>query len=101
MSHFEERNHDNTVFVGDLDQSVDEALLWELFIQAGPVGTFFPGPALHAPLSSEILCCCSFTPLSWSLTCFKTCFYLNSERVHSQRQADEGAQSIRFCRVPI
>jgi len=39
MSHAEERNHDNTVFVGDLDQSVDEALLWELFIQVGPVGT--------------------------------------------------------------
>lgn len=41
MSHVEERNHDNTVFVGSLDQSVDEALLWELMIQVGPVGTFF------------------------------------------------------------
>lgn len=40
MSHVEERNHENTVYVGDLDQSVDEALLWELFIQVGPVGTF-------------------------------------------------------------
>lgn len=43
MSHVEERNHENTIFVGDLDQSVDEALLWELMIQVGPVGTIsFP-----------------------------------------------------------
>ena len=39
MSHVEERNHENTVFVGDMEQSVDEALLWELMIQVGPVGT--------------------------------------------------------------
>jgi splicing factor 3B subunit 4 len=37
MSHVEERNHENTVFVGDMEQSVDEALLWELMIQVGPV----------------------------------------------------------------
>lgn len=50
MSHVEERNHDNTVFVGSLDQSVDEALLWELMIQVGPVGAF----------TNRLHCECSF-----------------------------------------
>lgn len=40
MSHIEERNHENTVFVGELDSNVDEALLWELMVQVGPVGAF-------------------------------------------------------------
>ncbi len=41
MSHptfVQERNQDATVYVGDLDQQVSEALLWELMLQAGPVG---------------------------------------------------------------
>jgi len=33
----ETRNQDATVYVGDLDQQVTEALLWELCLQAGPV----------------------------------------------------------------
>ncbi|XP_033107666.1 splicing factor 3B subunit 4-like [Anneissia japonica] len=32
-----ERNQDATVYVGGLDEKVTEALLWELFLQAGPV----------------------------------------------------------------
>eukprot|EP01118_Nematostelium_gracile_P017773 TRINITY_DN7701_c0_g1_i1.p1 TRINITY_DN7701_c0_g1~~TRINITY_DN7701_c0_g1_i1.p1 ORF type:complete len:253 (+),score=83.17 TRINITY_DN7701_c0_g1_i1:61-819(+) len=32
-----ERNQDATLYVGDLDASVDEGLLWELMLQAGPV----------------------------------------------------------------
>lgn len=56
MSHVEERNHENTIFVGDLDQSVDEALLWELMIQVGPVGTIsFPDP-----LNLSFLCMDNF-----------------------------------------
>jgi splicing factor 3B subunit 4 len=35
----EERNQDATVFVGELDSRVTEALLWELMLQSGPVGT--------------------------------------------------------------
>lgn len=31
------RNADNTVFVGELDPQVDEEVLWELFLQVGPV----------------------------------------------------------------
>ena len=38
MSHIEERNAEATIFVGDLDRRVDENLLWELMLQAGPVG---------------------------------------------------------------
>ena len=29
---------DATVYVGSLDDKVSEAILWELFLQAGPVG---------------------------------------------------------------
>jgi len=29
---------DATIYVGGLDEKVTEALLWELFLQAGPVG---------------------------------------------------------------
>jgi len=32
-----ERNQDATIYVGGLDEKVNESLLWELFVQAGPV----------------------------------------------------------------
>ncbi|XP_010531020.1 PREDICTED: splicing factor 3B subunit 4-like [Tarenaya hassleriana] len=35
--HSAERNQDATVYVGNLDPQVSEELLWELFVQAGPV----------------------------------------------------------------
>ena len=34
----ESRNQDATLYVGDLDLKVSEGLLWELFLQAGPIG---------------------------------------------------------------
>jgi hypothetical protein len=33
-------NSDATIYVGGLDEKVSETLLWELFLQAGPVGKF-------------------------------------------------------------
>jgi len=36
-THVIERNQDATCYVGDLDQQVTEPMLWELFVQAGPV----------------------------------------------------------------
>ena len=33
----EQRNQDATVYVGGLDEQVTESLLWELFLQCGPV----------------------------------------------------------------
>jgi len=36
-THVQERNQDATIYVGDLDQQVSEALLWEIMLQAGPV----------------------------------------------------------------
>lgn len=39
-THVQERNQDATLYVGDIDAQVDEALLWELMLQAGPVGKF-------------------------------------------------------------
>ncbi|KAI2796529.1 Splicing factor 3B subunit 4 [Blomia tropicalis] len=32
-----ERNQDATIYVGGLDEKVNEGILWELFVQAGPV----------------------------------------------------------------
>ena len=34
-----ERNQDATVYVGNLDAKVDEEILWELFVQCGPIAT--------------------------------------------------------------
>lgn len=39
--HSAERNQDATAYVGNLDPQVTEELLWELFVQAGPVGMGF------------------------------------------------------------
>lgn len=39
--HSAERNQDATAYVGNLDPQVTEELLWELFVQAGPVGMDF------------------------------------------------------------
>eukprot|EP00760_Papus_ankaliazontas_P018844 PhM_4_TR1770/c0_g1_i1/m.38944/K12831/SF3B4, SAP49; splicing factor 3B subunit 4 len=36
-----ERNAEATVYVGNIDTLVDEELLWELFLQAGPVASVF------------------------------------------------------------
>lgn len=32
-----DRNQDATIYVGGLDDKVTESILWELFVQAGPV----------------------------------------------------------------
>jgi len=34
----EERNQEATVYIGNLDERCTEALIWELMLQAGPVG---------------------------------------------------------------
>ena len=39
----EQRNQDATLWCGNLDDRVDEELLWELMLQAGPV------VSLHMP----------------------------------------------------
>ena len=35
--HVPERNQDATIYVGTLTANVSEELLWELFLQSGPV----------------------------------------------------------------
>jgi len=40
MASAQDRNRDATVYVGNLDDRATDALIWELFLQAGPVGTF-------------------------------------------------------------
>ena len=38
--HASDRNQEATVYVGNLDPQNSEELVWELFVQAGPVGEF-------------------------------------------------------------
>ena len=38
--HAQDRNQDATCYVGNIDIQATEELVWELFVQAGPVGTF-------------------------------------------------------------
>ena len=42
-----ERNQEATVYVGELDQQVNESILWELMLQAGPVGNFCTFKKVH------------------------------------------------------
>lgn len=35
-----ERNQEATVYIGNLDERCTDSLVWELMLQAGPVGTF-------------------------------------------------------------
>ena len=36
--HSADRNQDATCYVGNIDMAATEELVWELFVQAGPVG---------------------------------------------------------------
>lgn len=38
--HSTDRNQEATVYVGSIDPQASEELVWELFVQAGPVGAF-------------------------------------------------------------
>ena len=56
--HSAERNQDATAYVGNLDPQVPEDLLWELFLQAGPVGMFhfsLPNAIVYKLLSIILL----------------------------------------------
>ena len=37
-AHVQDRNADATCYVGNLEPQVSEEVLWEIFVQAGPVG---------------------------------------------------------------
>jgi len=39
--HAQERNPEATLYVGNLDAQMDEQLLWELFVQCGPVASVY------------------------------------------------------------
>ena len=41
MNRQDDRNQDSTIYVGNVDERVSEAILWELFLQAGPVGILY------------------------------------------------------------
>jgi hypothetical protein len=41
-THFSSFRLDATVYIGNLDERVTDSLVWELMLQAGPVGTANP-----------------------------------------------------------
>jgi splicing factor 3B subunit 4 len=60
--HSTDKNQDATVYVGGIDPQATEELIWELFVQAGPVGALgcraahmspFPTPTITRPLISS------------------------------------------------
>ncbi|SCV66960.1 BQ2448_5606 [Microbotryum intermedium] len=54
----DDRNQEATVYMGNLDERATDALVWELMLQAGPVGklSFVPGTlySYHSPLLSLV-----------------------------------------------
>ena len=56
---------DATIYVGGLDEKVSETLLWELFLQAGPVGKLkcFHSTYMYA-LHNLVSCTCC-EQISW------------------------------------
>lgn len=36
-----ERNQEATIYIGNLDERCTESLVWELMLQAGPVGEYY------------------------------------------------------------
>ena len=77
MAGYEERNQEATVYVGDLDSQVGEELLWELMLQAGPVGTVLA----HATLIIHLT--------------------FHSKCAHSQRQAIRRTSRLRLCGISL
>ena len=41
MAQHIERNQEATIYIGNLDERCTDSLVWELMLQAGPVGMFF------------------------------------------------------------
>jgi splicing factor 3B subunit 4 len=46
-----ERNQEATVYIGNLDERCTESLIWELMLQAGPVGNDY----LLLPTNSNLI----------------------------------------------
>ena len=59
-----ERNQDATIYVGGLDEKVNEALLWELFVQAGPVvNVHMPKDRVTMQHQGELIKCLSLASI--------------------------------------
>jgi len=67
MADVTDRNQEATLFVGELDAQVTESLLWELFLQVGPVGEW----------QARVLRCC--------VLALTLCGVARSQRAHSAR----------------
>jgi RNA recognition motif-containing protein len=77
-----ERNQEATIYIGNLDERCTESLVWELMLQAGPVGKF----------------CNDFNRMHLNTNFFftiKPC----SECSFTKRQSDTDASKLWICRI--
>ena len=61
---------DATVYVGGLDEKVSEAILWELFLQAGPVGEKREREREREQLKISTVVCCTSAFSNQSMSMF-------------------------------
>lgn len=59
-----ERNQEATVYIGNLDERCTDSLVWELMLQAGPVGTFEDMGHSVSDADDPIFFPCSKRPLT-------------------------------------
>jgi splicing factor 3B subunit 4 len=109
--HAQDRNQEATVYVGNLDVQLSEETVWELFIQAGPLGDFtFLLIFKQWHLTKHFVSCAQMLLLS---ICVKVSWcavnvYLPKDRVTSQHQgygfvefkSEEDADYVSFGASP-
>ena len=64
---------DATVYVGGLDEKVTEAILWELFLQAGPVGMSLCVCVMCHCVCHGVALCVSYVTLCVCVMCHCVC----------------------------
>ncbi len=100
-----DRNAEATCYVGNLDEQVTEEMVWELFVQAGPLGktrkhTHERSREKRERTQTRQHLLHSFP--NFLFVCVRLLVlrsHLNSECVPAQGQGDEFAPRLRLCRI--
>lgn len=119
--HAADRNQEATVYVGNLDPQVTDDVMWEVFVQAGPVGelglnqpaviALFRDMSVHDDMPSVeyfnvgMMCrccdamqlCCRLFHSHGNVATAATC----SVGVHAQRSSDGAAPGLWLCRISL
>ena len=80
-----EQDKEATVYIGNLDERVSDALVWELMLQAGRIVRFH-------------ICLCDFSGCTWVVTDRNRAV---GECTSTKRQSHADAPGVRFRRVHI